>query len=521
MPPNKSITKTKKPGTAERSLAKAVARHHEARGPTPGQRRIMNAEADARRARIRRAQKLELEIHPNDAQLVLAITQTRKRSANPAYDDRANKRAKIVNAATGERKEVAVARPWELNRALEQPPDPFDLGIGFSAPTTNPITALGLMGRVPVEIRDEILRHLLVSPRGIRVLRGWSLVYPRNKPQLHPAVMHTCHVLRNQGLHILYGENTFVYDLRDPLDSKPATHQVVGGVFEKCVVPINQHGHLIRHIKIRVEANRLIPRDTRRSFELAIRKFLPDGGLVAAASLHTLTLEVPAPCMRDLRWTNWRNEPSRVPIREWFDKSSSAMQALHELQVQWIRVVATDRDDREWETRIDLRYTAKQKSMQQDADHNDYWSSSDDGKAEQAVPNASDFRCINQAFVDNVKKARNHLRSLPWRLEGLTIDPLKAVGQLGLWKEIVRSPEDEEVDAATEHMSLPSNWRDTPGPRRASRASPRSSPRREVLSSPRTRTRRSQQLEMTEDWLESVEQSLEQDEEEEESLFVS
>ncbi|CAJ2500354.1 Uu.00g032070.m01.CDS01 [Anthostomella pinea] len=99
-----------------------------------------------------------------------------------------------------------------------------------------------------------------------------------------------------------------------------------------------------------------------------------------------------------------------------------AMQVLHELQVQWIRVVAADRDDREWKTIIDLRYAAKQKSMQQDADHTDYWSSSDGNKAgghdQQAVPNESDLRCINQAFVDNVKKARNHLRSLPWRLEG-------------------------------------------------------------------------------------------------------
>ncbi|CAJ2508945.1 Uu.00g139710.m01.CDS01 [Anthostomella pinea] len=54
-------------------------------------------------------------------------------SANPAYDDRANKRAKIVNAATGERKEVAVAHPWELSRALEQLPGSRPLRPGHRA----------------------------------------------------------------------------------------------------------------------------------------------------------------------------------------------------------------------------------------------------------------------------------------------------------------------------------------------------------------------------------------------------
>ncbi|KAI1501102.1 hypothetical protein F5X99DRAFT_428692 [Biscogniauxia marginata] len=501
-----------------------------------------------RRIQRRQARTMELPPHPNDYKLVLTVTQvTRKRTANPPFDDRINKR-----------RNIAQQYPWEWNNGLEQLPSPFEpvpgpLGAApeeGATPDENPVDAMGDFAKLPTEIRDEIFRYLGLCGHEIRVLRGWSLVYPRAKPRLDLAFLYTCKVLRYQGLRILFGENTFLYDLRDPSDGHPATSRVLAAVFGNCVVPINQYGHLVRHVKIRVLANRMNSHGSKENFVNAIRKFLPSGGLLAPANIHTLTIEVTALRQCDLRWPGWRSRPDEVPICEFFEHGSRARDALLELQVQWVRVLAHDKDGRLFETVCDLRHVFKQKQMMMVMQ---------DGGYDEQAP-VMDVQPMVELWEHNVRQAKAHLCNLAWRLRSLATDPQKAVNELQLWTEVVAQDnydpnlvnedglggsgdEEEEIGYEghqhgertwptvrrqgrdeQELLSLPPDWREpssslsasasASGDRakapRAAAAAKKGKARADILDSVEP------ELELTEEWLEQVEPV-----DEEDSLFVA
>ncbi|RYP79810.1 hypothetical protein DL769_002755 [Monosporascus sp. CRB-8-3] len=286
----------------------------------------------------------------------------------------------------------------------------------------DPIASMGAFGKLPAEIRDEVFRRVLVWPRDIRVLRGWTLVFPRQRPRLAAglALLRTCEVLRLQGMRILYGENTFLYLIRDPSDAHPATRPVLRGVYGNSVIPVDRYGHLIRRVKVVVEANRMCGREYRDNFIKAVTKF--EGGLAIPATLRTITIEVPALTALDLG--NGR-DPLHVPICNFFSgDGSKVISALKKLNVQYIRVLATDRSARLFEGQIDMRYYADQKHHKNRGDD----------------PAAGDEVMMNTRKT-NAAKAEARLNSLPYNLQLLALDPEEAIRRPRFWALIQREAE--------------------------------------------------------------------------------
>ncbi|KAI1438769.1 hypothetical protein GGR50DRAFT_637752 [Xylaria sp. CBS 124048] len=328
--------------------------------------------------------------------------------------------------------------------------------------TSDPAAAMGLFQKLHIETRDQILRYLLVWPHEIPVFHGWSLVYPRKRPSLHPPILCTCKKLRDQGLKILFGENTFVYNLRDPLQDWRRDSTLLN-ILADCIVPINEHGHLIREVKIKVHRSRLHFIGHRRGFQNAIRKFLPGGGLVhdKKLNLNTLTIEVPAESKRDLQWVCDEDRLDDVPICRYLQTGSTFHNALQKLIVPWVRVIAWDGDQQCWETIFDRRYSVQDARMKEDLCQRQQVEITE-GAADQNAPNAStaaaaepkskEIEAVEKQWQARVDREVAELRELAWRVEMLAIRPEIVVGDLQLWRPVVAEPND---DADDELLSLP------------------------------------------------------------------
>ncbi|KAI1390965.1 uncharacterized protein F4822DRAFT_168188 [Hypoxylon trugodes] len=379
----------------------------------------------------REAAKIEAPTHPDDDRAILLFTQTaRKRSANMAFDDRDGIKRPMLT-------------PWEKDKELEQPPSPLDLGIGISYLCLNPMAAMGQFGMLPAEIREEILRYLLICPHDIRVFRGWSRVYPRSKPKLDLTILSTCKLLYKQGIRILFGENTFLYDIRDPATHLAATNPVMNRVFADYMVPINKYGHLIRHITVEVPANRL-NLDNVPKFTNAIQKFLPGGGLFETASIHTLTLNLPVFRLEDLEGSGWLEHPDSVPILKFVDQSSRTRKILLRLNVQFIRILAMNKDGDIFEHTINLRYYYKYRQAQLAYKRGEIASSDAEGAMEH--------------FQRQVEKAKARISNIPVRLYELATLGLPGANYMGdYWKYAGKQERERRLDE-TEAQSLPSDY---------------------------------------------------------------
>lgn len=266
-------------------------------------------------------------------------------------------------------------------------------------------------------------------------------------------------------MRILFGENVFSYDLRDPEASNEHTIPVLNSsVFEKCMVPIKEHGHLMRHIKITVFRNRLHLSNHRRNFEDAILKFLPGRGLAHAANLHTVTLEVPAVSNHDIGWSSRTQRPDDVPICQYFRKGSRINDALLKLKVQWVLVVARDRSNERWLTDVDMRHFVQYEQMRLEHDALDDKCGTPDGGNDQNIPGGTAIAtsCIEKLWKRRAEKAVAGLHDLAWRIEELVNNADRAVDELRLWR-----PAPPESKGGNYFEGLPPNWRE---PRRSQTA---------------------------------------------------
>ncbi|KAL7625089.1 hypothetical protein AAE478_004303 [Parahypoxylon ruwenzoriense] len=487
MPPKKpaAASKAKKPTRVSKS---ATARKRTGNSAKKAAEKLVVLEEERHEIR-KHAHKVELQPHPQDELLVIAATQNPplrgKRSADAAFDDRGGRSKRPVTGQNGssrrsrmEKDEALCLFPWEKNEKLKQPPSRFATRFDTVLGSGNPVTALGDLGKLPVEIRDEIFRYNLVSENNIRVLRGWSLVYPRAKPNLDIALLSTCHILRQQGLRILFGENTFLYDIRDPADHLPATDPVLKRVFANSIIPIDLYGHLIRHVKINVPANRL-GYDNMENFAKAIRKFLPGNGLLEPANIHTMTLQLPALRRRDL---GWPYDPDKVPICDFVGTASKVREALCGLNIQYVRVLATDREGDTYEYMIDLRYYYKQKQEEM-------------ALADSTARPVADAEGQRAYFARQVKNAKTRLYNLPVRLWELAVLGLPKANMVRDYWKMLQKPE-EGRPYRGEERELPSNWRDS--------ATPALSPGPRLVAERRSRNQRPDYGGLTEAWLEGV-----------------
>ncbi|KAK7757198.1 hypothetical protein SLS62_000747 [Diatrype stigma] len=400
--------------------------------------------------------------------------------------------------------------------AMSRLPQALQIRTKQQQQQNDPVTSMGILGKLPTETRDAIFRHVLVWPGDVRVLQGWSLAFPRTRPRLPGvALLRTCEVLRRQGARLLYGENRFVHLVRDPpAADAETTRRVLRGVYGygSCGagnggpilgglnIPIDRYGHLIRHVAIVVEANRMADREHRDNFLRSIAKLGPGGGLPFPANLHTVTIQVPALSGKDLQrgygycqhhhggdgggdngGGGECDQDIVVPICSFFD--SKAISALKRLNTKFIRILATDRCDRLLESVIDLRYYSTKQHHAQISNGSNNNSGEEDPAARDQV--------LMVAREERACRAIARLQTLSYNLQLLALYPQNAMRKRDMWTVVER---DKPV---IEYIELGQDFRDS-----VELESP------PPPSRPRGRKRekeRGQQQQLTEKWLEEIE----------------
>ncbi|KAF5647720.1 hypothetical protein F25303_5125 [Fusarium sp. NRRL 25303] len=73
---------------------------------------------------------------------------------------------------------------------------------------------LSFMG-LPAEVREQIYRGLLLSDKPILVYDSWRCVYQRKNPGLDISILMVCKKVFVEARGVMYGENIFLYLLRD------------------------------------------------------------------------------------------------------------------------------------------------------------------------------------------------------------------------------------------------------------------------------------------------------------------
>ncbi|KAL7903549.1 hypothetical protein HDV64DRAFT_266370 [Trichoderma sp. TUCIM 5745] len=166
---------------------------------------------------------------------------------------------------------------------------------------------------IPREIRMKIYRHLLLNEKEITVHEGWKRVHRNNKLSLPMSILRTCKVVHDEACVVLYGENIFVYLLRDPIwpqraipnlatcDEEPPSDDESdsGSEYEdeegdscnnhreRCI-DFDKYAHLFRKIVVEAEHNRY-SKATQQSMAAAIRLFASRND---TCNIHTLTVRI-------------------------------------------------------------------------------------------------------------------------------------------------------------------------------------------------------------------------------------
>ncbi|KAK1966621.1 hypothetical protein LY78DRAFT_657081 [Colletotrichum sublineola] len=273
-------------------------------------------------------------------------------------------------------------------RPTNSPQSGFQPGRGnLSSRMTSPETqdnenAFPLM-RLPVEIRQKIYREILVAKDPIRVRQGWSAVYPRNRPMVETSILRACRQVRNEAVDVLYGENTFLYLLRETAKS-PATN--ILGENEIVVqhplmvdeplseyegnsedeydeddllpaaqstqdpeveIDICRYGHKFRNLMIVAEPNRF-DKGYLLSMANAIGIFRNLKPL--RARVHTITIEITP--IRQI-------DTGEISFLDFFEKTSEVIRALKGLPCQFIEVLVNTGGGNQERIRLNMKYAAR------------------------------------------------------------------------------------------------------------------------------------------------------------------
>ncbi|KAI0388891.1 hypothetical protein F5Y17DRAFT_463256 [Xylariaceae sp. FL0594] len=462
------------------------------RAPNVKGRRSETDRAEAKKKKEKRAKTLENikkhharhregPSHSAESKFVIEMTQfPLKRPAHPAYDDTSTKRRKVSAQAPKRPKPPrGQDRNWGGGLQFEQPLTDADIPIGSSLLDPqhglgqNTMTAQARLAELPAEVMDCIFRYLLVWHEDIPVFDGWSCVYPRRRPQLPVQILRACRVLHERGVRILYGDNVFAYDLRDPPGNSKDREIVMKKVYGRCMVPINKYGHLIRHIKVEVRDNHMDTREQRQSFEAAVTKFVykkgKKNGLLYPANLHSVTMTIPAMCASDLGLSIPGTKPDYVPICDHLRTSSEVFKALLSFRIKWLHILAKVKNGDIWSDVHDLRAFSNDEAMKQEYEDNIKTNKRKEtahGVGEQAsgLVKRHPHRPRDIGVVGNyrdlqIRQAKGKLRNLAWRVEMLALDPDRAVNELRLWRPVpVARKGRGSSNSDGELIALPSDW---------------------------------------------------------------
>ncbi|KAJ4010279.1 hypothetical protein NW752_004953 [Fusarium irregulare] len=204
---------------------------------------------------------------------------------------------------------------------------------------TKPPKKRGLLD-LPGEIREEIYRGLLVSHKPIPVYDGWKRVYQRERPGLDISILMVCKKVFDEAIGVLYGENTFLYRLRDkptqshvitkihelarsnayvPELGPRETYTTVFGdedvraraVHEAGTIDFKKYAYLFRYITLQADHNR---------YESYTMEFMADAIKMFAqapgkTNIHTLTIIMSPQYKRgNFTFVNWFDSKSEVIV---------------------------------------------------------------------------------------------------------------------------------------------------------------------------------------------------------------
>ena len=258
--------------------------------------------------------------------------------------------------------------------ALEMIPFPQSHRVRPRCEVEMPPPPAALMD-LPTEIRELILRPLLVSPVPVAVHADWTTLYrrrQRDRPDLQAQILRTCRRLYQEGVRVLYGENHFEYLIRDATAPKPedavalapeaveeevdsdgeygdesSAHEQVGSGLTVNDINVQRHGARMRHLGLRVEANRAGPGYLRTATQ-AIATFTTLGPI--RANVHTLRVSVQCA---------YSDDGDEFAFAYWFVPSSPLMAALVKLPCQLVEFAIGTPAGREVVVRVDRRYGAR------------------------------------------------------------------------------------------------------------------------------------------------------------------
>ena len=71
---------------------------------------------------------------------------------------------------------------------------------------------------IPAEVRNKIYRYLVVAREPFILHDKWRRVFTRKKPVINTNIFYLSATIAKEAEYILYGENVFLYRLRDPVD---------------------------------------------------------------------------------------------------------------------------------------------------------------------------------------------------------------------------------------------------------------------------------------------------------------
>ncbi|PTB41988.1 uncharacterized protein TrAFT101_008911 [Trichoderma asperellum] len=215
---------------------------------------------------------------------------------------------------------------------------------------------------IPREIRMKIYHHLLVNKKPITVHGEWKQVRRSNSLRLSTGILSVCKIVHEEACVVLYGENVFLYLLRDPIYSQQAilslaTHDgdisaedegESGSEYEdeeeslfcndhreKCI-DIAKYAHLFRKIVVEAEHNRY-SKATRESMAAAIKVFAKSSDGAPrddTCNIRTLTIRV-SPL-----WHEEEDEPGtgRFTFIDFFEAQAPVIKAIKTVDCQILHV---------------------------------------------------------------------------------------------------------------------------------------------------------------------------------------
>jgi hypothetical protein len=215
---------------------------------------------------------------------------------------------------------------------------------------------------IPREIRMKIYRYLLLNEKPITVHGKWKQVHRSNSLSLPTGILSTCKIVHDEACVVLYGENVFVYLLRDPVWPARAISNLAtnddevssededdsGSEYEdeeedsrscnyhreRCI-DVDKYAPLFRKIVVEAEHNRY-SKATQESMADAIRIFATkDDGASRddTCNIRTLTIRV-SPL-----W-NEGDEPGagRFTFVDFFETNAPVIQAIKAVDCQLLHV---------------------------------------------------------------------------------------------------------------------------------------------------------------------------------------